>query len=131
MSLKLEILSPEQLFFSKENVYQVIIPAYEGEMGILQDHIPIISFLKPGILQVYNSETQIDNFFIEDGIIEFTENCLTILTSNISDLKNLDKSKITQMVSNAEKELNDENIDDNRKYLINQKLDTLKSFLLN
>ena len=131
MSLKLEILSPERLFFSKENVYQVIIPAYEGEMGILQDHIPIISFLKPGILQVYNSETQIDNFFIEDGIIEFTENCLTILTSNISDLKNLDKSKITQMVSNAEKELNDENIDDNRKYLINQKLDTLKSFLLN
>ena len=131
MSLKLEILSPERLFFSKENVYQVIIPAYEGEMGILQEHIPIISFLKPGILQVYNSETQIDNFFIEDGIIEFTENCLTILTSNISDLKNLDKSKITQMVSNAEKELNDENIDDNRKYLINQKLDTLKSFSLN
>ena len=131
MSLKLEILSPERLFFSKENVYQVIIPAYEGEMGILQDHIPIISFLKPGILKVYNSESQIDNFFIEDGIIEFTENCLTILTSNISDLKNLDKSKITQMVSNAEKELNDENIDDNRKYLINQKLDTLKSFSLN
>ena len=109
----------------------MVIPAYEGEMGILQEHIPIISFLKPGILQVYNSETQIDNFFIEDGIIEFTENCLTILTSNISDLKNLDKSKITQMVSNAEKELNDENIDDNRKYLINQKLDTLKSFSLN
>ena len=131
MSLKLEIVSPERLFFLKENVYQVVIPAYEGEMGILQEHIPIISFLKPGILQVYNSETQIDNFFIEDGIIEFTENCLTILTSNISDLKNLDKSKITQMVSNAEKELNDENIDDNRKYLINQKLDTLKSFSLN
>ena len=131
MSLKLEILSPERLFFSKENVYQVIIPAYEGEMGILQDHIPIISFLKPGILKVYNSESQIDNFFIEDGIIEFTENCLTILTSNISDLKNLDKSKIAQMVSNAEKELNDKNMDDNRKYLINQKLDTLKSLSLN
>ena len=127
MSLKLEIVSPERLFFLKENVYQVVVPAYEGEMGILQDHIPIISFLKPGILQVYNSETQIDNFFIEDGIIEFTENCLTILTSNISDLKNLDKSKIEQMVSNAEKELNDENINDNKKYLINQKLDTLKS----
>ena len=131
MSLKLEIIRPERLFFLKENVYQVVIPAYEGEMGILQDHIPIISFLKPGILKVYNSETQIDNFFIEDGIIEFTENRLTVLTSNISNLKNLDKSKIEQMVSNAEKELNDENIDDNRKYLINQKLDTLKSFLLN
>jgi len=131
MSLKLEILSPERLFFSKENVYQVVIPAYEGEMGILQDHIPIISFLKPGILKVYNSENQIDNFFIEDGIIEFTENCLTVLTSDISDLKNLDKLKITQMISNVEKELNDESIDDSRKYLINQKLDTLKSFLLN
>ena len=131
MSLKLEILSPERLFFSKENVYQVIIPAYEGEMGILQDHIPIISFLKPGILKVYNSENQVENFFIEDGVIEFTENCLTVLTSNISDLKNLDKSKIAQMVSNAEKELNDKNMDDNRKYLINQKLDTLKFFSLN
>ena len=127
MSLKLEIVSPERLFFLKENVYQVVVPAYEGEMGILQDHIPIISFLKPGILKVYNSESQIDNFFIEDGIIEFTENCLTVLTSNISNLKNLDKSKIAQMVSNAEKELNDENINDNKKYLINQKLDTLKS----
>ena len=131
MSLKLDIVSPEQLFFSKKNVYQVVIPAYEGEMGILQDHIPIISFLKPGILKVYNSENQIDNFFIEDGIIEFAENCLTVLTSDISDLKNLDKLKITQMISNAEKELNDENIDDNKKYLINQKLDTLKSFSLN
>ena len=127
MSLKLEIVSPERLFFLKENVHQVVVPAYEGEMGILQDHIPIISFLKPGILKVYNSESQIDNFFIEDGIIEFTENCLTVLTSNISNLKNLDKSKIAQMVSNAEKELNDENINDNKKYLINQKLDTLKS----
>ena len=131
MSLKLEILSPERLFFSKKNVYQVVIPAYEGEMGILQDHIPIISFLKPGILKVYNSENQIDNFFIEDGIIEFDENCLTVLTSDISDLKNLDKLKIAQMISNAEKELNDENIDDNKKYLISQKLDTLKSFSLN
>ena len=131
MSLKLEILSPERLFFSKENVYQVIIPAYEGEMGILQDHIPIISFLKPGILKVYYSENQVENFFIEDGVIEFTENCLTVLTSNISDLKNLDKSKIAQMISNAEKELNDKNMDDNRKYLINQKLDTLKSLSLN
>ena len=131
MSLKLDIVSPEQLFFSKKNVYQVVIPAYEGEMGILQDHIPIISFLKPGILKVYYSENQVENFFIEDGVIEFTENCLTVLTSNISDLKNLDKSKIAQMVSNAEKELNDKNMDDNRKYLINQKLDTLKSLSLN
>ena len=131
MSLKLDIVSPEQLFFSKKNIYHVVIPAYEGEMGILQDHIPIISFLKPGILKVYNSENQIDNFFIEDGIIEFDENCLTVLTSDISDLKNLDKLKIAQMISNAEKELNDENIDDNKKYLISQKLDTLKSFSLN
>ena len=99
--------------------------------SILQDHIPIISFLKPGILKVYYSENQVENFFIEDGVIEFTENCLTVLTSNISDLKNLDKSKIAQMISNAEKELNDKNMDDNRKYLINQKLDTLKSLSLN
>ena len=127
---KIEIVNPEKSFLSKENVTEVVVPAFEGEMGILKDHISIISFLKPGIIKVY-SKSEENKYFVEDGIIEFDENCLTVLTSDISDLKNLDKLKIAQMISNAEKELNDENIDDNKKYLISQKLDTLKSFSLN
>ena len=64
MSFKIEIISPEKIFFSKENVKEVVLPAYEGEMGILKDHISIISFLKPGIIKVYNSDTKADNFYI-------------------------------------------------------------------
>ena len=63
-----------------------MLPAYEGEMGVLKDHISIISFLKPGIIKVYNSDNKADNFYIEDGIIEFNDNCLTVLTSKISDI---------------------------------------------
>ena len=131
MSFKIEIISPEKIFFSKENVKEVVLPAYEGEMGVLKDHISIISFLKPGIIKVYNSDNKADNFYIEDGIIEFNDNCLTVLTSKISDTKNLEKSEINQMIHDSEKELNNENIKDDTRFLINQKLDTLRSLSLN
>ena len=131
MSFKIEIISPEKIFFSKENVKEVVLPAYEGEMGILKDHISIISFLKPGIIKVYNSDNKADYFYIEDGIIEFNVNCLTVLTSKISDIKNLEKLEINKMIRDSEKELNNENIEDGTRYLINQKLDTLRSLSLN
>jgi ATP synthase F1 epsilon subunit len=131
MSFKIEIVSPEKIFVSKENVKEVVLPAYEGEMGILKDHISIISFLKPGIIKVYNSDNKADNFYIEDGIIEFNDNCLTVLTSKISDIKNLEKLEINKMIRDSEKELNNENIEDGTRYLINQKLDTLRSLSLN
>ena len=131
MSFKIEIISPEKIFFSKENVKEVVLPAYEGEMGVLKDHISIISFLKPGIIKVYNSDNKADNFYIEDGIIEFNDNYLTVLTSKISDIKNLEKLEINKMIRDSEKELSNENIEDGTRYLINQKLDTLRSLSLN
>tara|TARA_B110001454_G_scaffold159286_1_gene148619 strand:+ start:855 stop:1250 length:396 start_codon:yes stop_codon:yes gene_type:complete len=131
MSFKIEIISPEKIFVSKENVKEVVLPAYEGEMGILKDHISIISFLKPGIIKVYNSDNKEDNFYIEDGIVEFNNNCLIILTSKILDIKNLEKSEINKMISDSEEELNNKNIEDGAKYLINQKIDTLKFLSLN
>ena len=131
MSFKLEIVSPEKIFVSKENVKEVVLPAYEGEMGILKDHISIISFLKPGIIKIYNSDNKEDNFYIEDGMVEFNNNCLIVLTSKILDIKNLEKSEINKMISDSEKELNNENIEDGTKYLINQKIDTLKFLSLN
>ena len=131
MSFKIEIISPEKIFFSKENVKEVVIPAYEGEMGVLKDHISIISFLKPGIIKVYNSDNKADNFYIEDGIVEFNDNCLIVLTSKISDIKNLEKLEINKMIRDSEKDLNNENIEDGTRYLINQKLDTLRSLSLN
>ena len=95
---KLEIVNPEKSFLSKDNVSEVVVPAIEGDMGILKDHISIISFLKPGIVKIIDSGNTEENYFVEDGIIEFKDNSLSILTSNIFDLKNIDKNNVKDML---------------------------------
>tara|TARA_Y100001970_G_scaffold148490_1_gene182379 strand:- start:552 stop:950 length:399 start_codon:yes stop_codon:yes gene_type:complete len=127
---KLEIVNPERSFLLKEDVTEVVIPAFEGEMGILKDHISLISFLKPGIITVY-SKSEEDKYFVEDGIVEFKENNLSILTSSIYKISDLDKNKIDQIVKDAEKESSEENIDDQKRYLIDQKIEVLKNLSLN
>ena len=127
---KVEIVNPEKSFLSKENVIEVVVPAYEGEMGILKDHISIISFLKPGIIKVY-SKNEENKYFVEDGIVEFKDNNLSILTSSIYNMSDLNKNKIDQIVKEAEKESSIDNIDDQKKYLIDQKIEVLKSLQLN
>ena len=92
---KLEIVNPEKSFLSKEDVSEVVVPAFEGEMGILKDHISIISFLKPGILKVFSKSGE-DKYYVEDGIIEFKENTLSVLTSSIFSLDKIDKNYISQ-----------------------------------
>ena len=86
---KLEIVNPEKSFLSKDGVSEVVVPAFEGEMGILKDHISIISFLKPGLLKVFESMSNQETYYVEDGIIEFKNNCLSILTSNIFNIKKI------------------------------------------
>ena len=126
----LEIISPENSFLKKDNVIEVVIPAFEGEMGILKDHISIISFLKPGIIKV-NYGNEENSFYVDDGIVEFKDNTLSILTSNIFDIKKFDKNKIQEMIKQAESDLGDEKIDDQKRFIISQKVDVLKSFSLN
>ena len=127
---KVEIVNPEKSFLSEENVTEVIIPAFEGEMGFLKDHISIISFLKPGIIKVY-SKSEEKKYFVEDGIVEFKDNNLSILTSSIFKVSDLDRNKIDQLVKGAEKETAVDNIDDQKKYLIDQKIEVLKNLNLN
>ena len=127
---KVEIVNPEKSFLSEENVTEVIIPAFEGEMGILKDHISIISFLKPGIIKVY-SKSEEKKYFVEDGIVEFKDNNLSILTSSIFKVSDLNRNKIDQIVKDAEKETAVDNIDDQKKYLIDQKIEVLKNLNLN
>ena len=127
---KIEIVNPEKSFLSKEDVTQVVVPAFEGEMGILKDHISIISFLKPGIIKILSKSGE-EKYYIEDGIIEFKNNNLSILTSLILDLKNIDKSKINEILKNAESDSKSEPIDDQKKYLNDQKIDVLKSLSIN
>ena len=123
---KLEIISPEKSFFLNDNVSEVIIPGYEGEMGILKDHISLISFLKPGIIKIFSKDGE-DNFYVDDGIVEFKENTLSILTSSIFNLKDQNKSFIENSIKDAENQLNKENLEDQKRYLFNQKIDVLKS----
>ena len=122
---KVEIVNPEKSFLSEENVTEVVIPAFEGEMGILKDHISIISFLKPGIIKVY-SKSEEKKYFVEDGIVEFKDNNLSILTSSIFNIEDMDKSKIEELIKQAEKDTNNNEINDHQKYLFDQKIDVLK-----
>ena len=128
---KIEIVSPEKVIFADENVLEVVLPSYEGEMGILKDHIPIISFLRPGIVKILKSSANINSFFVQDGIIEFYNNNLTILSSKIINIKNLNKEKIDQLITETEKILNDEKLNDDKRYLANHKIDALRSLNLN
>ena len=121
-----EIVNPEKSFLSKNDVTEVVVPAFEGEIGILKDHISIISFLKPGIIKIFSKSGE-ENFYVNDGIIEFKDNNLSILTSLILNLKDIDKKKITEIQKSAEEELNKSDINDQEKYLLDQKLEVLKS----
>ena len=128
---KVEIVNPEKSFLSKEDVTEVVIPAFEGDMGILKDHISIISFLKPGLVKVIDSAAVEESYYAEDGIIEFKNNCLSILTSNIFDIKTIDKNKVRDILAKAEKEAQTQDISDQAKYLVDHKIEVLKSLTLN
>ena len=127
---KVEIINPEKSFISKDNATEVVVPGYEGDIGILKDHISIISFLKPGIIKILEKNEE-EKYYIEDGIMEFKDNSLSILTSSIHNIKNMKKNNIEDSLKNAEKLLNNDNLADQEKFLISQKIDALKSLNIN
>ena len=128
---KVEIVNPEKSFLSREDATEVVVPAFEGDMGILKNHISIISFLKPGLLKVIDSAAVEETYYVEDGIIEFKNNCLSILTSNIFDIKKIDKNKVRDILAEAEKESQNQDMSDQAKYLVDHKIEVLKSLTLN
>ena len=123
---KVEIVNPEKSFFSKEDVTEVVVPAFEGEMGILKDHISIISFLKPGIITIHSKSGE-EKFYVEDGIVEFKNNNLSILTSSIFNLNEVEKNKLQDLLKLAEEEASKSETNDQTKYLVDQKVEVLKS----
>ena len=122
----LEIINPDKSFLNKKDVTEVVVPALEGEMGILKDHISIISFLKPGIIKVYSKSGE-DQYYIEDGILEFKNNNLSVLTSSIINVKDLEKSKIQELMKIAEEDVGKSDLNDQSRYLVDQKIEVLKS----
>ena len=120
-----EIISPDKSII-KTNTFEVVIPSYEGEMGILKDHISIISFLKPGVIKI-SSKSGNEKYYVEDGIIEFKNNILSILTSTIFNVADMDKAKQEDLLKKAEEEGSKTQTNDQSKYLVDQKIEVLKS----
>ena len=123
---KIEIVNPEKSFLTKEDVTEVVVPGFEGEMGILKNHISIISFLKPGVIKVFSKSGE-ENYYVEDGILEFKDNNLSVLTSSIFNIKDINKTKISELLKQAEENSTNSEITDQNKYLIDQKIDVLKT----
>ena len=121
---EVEIISPGRTIL-KSDTSEVIIPSYEGQMGILKDHIPLITFLRPGIVNIKNSNDE-KKYYIEEGVVEFANNNLLILTSNSKALKDLNDDFINNEIQDAEKKLDDAEIDDKEKYLLDYKINTLR-----
>ena len=121
-----EIISPDKSIL-KTNTSEVIIPSYEGEMGILKDHIPLITFLRPGLISISGDNEK--KFFVEDGTVEFAENSLLILTSTAKEISTINKTLIDTLISDAEKRVSDKAISDKEKYLLYYKIETLKSII--
>ena len=119
----IEIITPDKTILKSEAT-EVTIPSFEGQMGILKDHIPLITFLRPGIIIVQNQEEK--KYFVEEGTVEFSDNNLLILTSTAKDLKNMEKNFINDLIDQAEKKLKDSDLSDKDKYVMSYKIDTLK-----
>ena len=120
----IEIISPESTILKNE-ANEVIIPSYEGEMGILKDHISLITFLRPGFIIVKSENVK--KFFVEEGTVEFANNNLLILTSTAKDISSMNKKIIESLISESEKKLNDHEISDKERYLLSYKLENLKN----
>ena len=124
-NFKLEIISPEKVIFSKDNKL-VILPSYEGDMSILKNHISIITFLRPGIIKAQKKEDGFDSFFVQDGTIEYFKDNLVVLSSSVLNVKDLSKEFLENLKKDTQDKLEDKNISDHDRYVLNHKLDTIK-----
>tara|TARA_B100001564_G_C20178698_1_gene463012 strand:- start:33 stop:419 length:387 start_codon:yes stop_codon:yes gene_type:complete len=121
-NFNIEIISPERTLLTKE-INSAVIPSFEGEMTILSNHIPLITFLRPGILKI--SGTDKIRYFLEEGTVEFSNNNLIILSSSIIEMSALSKEKIAQMINDTKNQLNKDNLDDKLRYIFSHKVDCL------
>tara|TARA_B100000678_G_scaffold203417_1_gene171219 strand:+ start:55 stop:450 length:396 start_codon:yes stop_codon:yes gene_type:complete len=122
---KLEIISPEKIIFS-EDVKMVTLPSYEGDMGVLKNHISIITFLRPGIIKVQKKEGNINDFFAQDGTVEYFNDNLIVLSASVMNIKDLSKEFVDNLNKDTQEKLADKNITDHDRYILNHKLNVLK-----
>jgi len=123
-NFKIEIISPEKVIFSN-NIKNIKIPSYEGDMSILKNHIAIITFLRPGIIKLEKQDGKTEEFFIEDGTVEFFNNALVLLSSSVVDIKNLSKEFLDNLRKDTESKLSKDSITDQDRYILNHKLQAI------
>ena len=124
-NFKIEIISPEKVIFS-DNLTMVTLPSYEGDMSVLKNHISTISFLRPGIVKVYKNDGNIEEFFVQDGIVEYFNDSLVVLSVSAINVKNLSKEFMDNLNNDTQDKLTDKNLTDHDRYILNHKLDVLK-----
>ena len=124
-NFKLEIISPEKTFFS-DDVKMVILPSYEGDMSILKNHISIITFLRPGIIKVQKNDGSFEEFFAQDGTVEYFHDNLVILSASAINVKDLSKEFLDKLNKDIRDKLTQKDISDHERYILNHKLDVLK-----
>jgi len=124
-NFKLEIISPEKIIFS-DNTVMVTLPSYEGDMSILKNHISIITFLRPGTIKVQKKGGNFEEFFVQDGIVEYFNDSLVVLSASAINTKNLSKEFVDNLNKDTKNKLTDKDITDHDRYVLNHKLDVLK-----
>ena len=124
-NFKFEIISPEKIVFS-DNVTMITLPSYEGDMSILKNHISIITFLRPGIIKVQKKKGDFDDFFVQDGTVEYFNDNLVVLSASALNIKNLSKEFVDNLNKDTKNKLADKNISDHDRYILNHKLDVIK-----
>ena len=124
-SFKLEIISPEKIIFS-DNVTMVTLPSYEGDMSVLKHHISIITFLRPGIIKVQKNDGNFEEFFVQDGTVEYFNDSLVVLSASAINVKNVSKELLDNLNKDTQDKLADKDITDHDRYVLNHKLDVLK-----
>ena len=124
-NFKFEIISPEKIIFS-DNVTMVTLPSYEGDMGVLKHHISIITFLRPGIIKVQKKDEKFEEFFVQDGTVEYFDDSLIVLLTSAISVKDLSKEFVDDLKKDTQDKLTDKNITDHDRYVLNYKLDVLK-----
>jgi len=125
-SFKVEIFSPEKIIFS-DNSSMTTLPSYEGDMSILHSHISIITFLRPGIIKIYKDEKNFEDFFAQDGTVEFFNNNLSILSSSIINIKDVTKDFLENLDKETQNKLTKNNLEDHDRYILNHKIDVIKN----
>ena len=124
-NFKFEIVSPEKVIFS-DNTTMVTLPSYEGDMSVLKNHISIITFLRPGKIKVKKNDENIDEFFVEDGIVEYFNDSLVVLSVSALNVKDLSKEFLDNLSKDTQDKLAQKDILDHERYILNHKLDVLK-----